>query len=106
MTRQILPYMNETIDGRGAEGLISYANRLTDNWMISAFLLLFYALSIYVFSKSEWKLGGVVAYTSFMFFLLGMIAQIFTTVNQMVIFIFFIGILVGIVMTFIENAKT
>ena len=106
MTRQILPYMNATIDGKGVEGLISYANRLTDNWMISAFLLLFYGLSIYVFSKSEWKLGGVVAYTSFMFFLLGMITQIFTTVNQMVIFIFFIGILVGIVMTFIENAKT
>ena len=106
MTRQILPYMNETLDGVGLEGLISYSNRLTDNWMISAFLLIFYALSIYVFSKSEWKLGGIVAYCSFFFFLLGMIAQIFTTVNQMIIFIFFVGILVGIIMTFIENAKT
>jgi 4-amino-4-deoxy-L-arabinose transferase-like glycosyltransferase len=106
MARESLPYINQTLSGQGIEGLVDYANRLTDNFMISIFLLLFYGLSIYVFSKSEWKLGGLVAFTSFFFFILSMIAQIFTTINQIVIFIFFIGIIVGIVMTFIENAKT
>jgi hypothetical protein len=106
MAREVLPYINSTLSGPGLEGLIDYANRLTDNFMISAFLLLFYGLSLYVFSKSEWKLGGLVAFTSFFYFILSMIAQIFTTVNQMIIFVFFVGILVGIVMTFIENAKT
>ena len=99
--------MNTSEYGVGLEGFINYANmELTNGWMISAFLLSFYALSIYVFSKSEWKLGGVIAFSSFLFFIIGMIAQIFTTVNQMIIFIFFVGILVGIVMSFIENAKT
>lgn len=106
MAREILPYINSSLDGFGVEGLVSYANRLTDNWMISIFLLVFYCLSLYVFSKSEWRLGGIVAFTSFFWFLVGMIAQVFTTVNQLIIFIFFVGILVGIVMTFIEKAKT
>jgi hypothetical protein len=107
MSREPIPYMNTSEYGVGLEGFINYANmELTNGWMISAFLLVFYGLSIYVFSKSEWKLGGIIAFNSFIFFILGMIAQIFTTVNQMIIFIFFVGILVGIVMSFIENAKT
>lgn len=106
MAREILPYINNTLSGYGVEGLIDYSNRLTGGWMISLFLLIFYSLSIFVFSKSEWKLGGIVAFSSFLFFILSIIAQIFTTVHQMVIFIFFVGILVGIVMSFIENAKT
>jgi hypothetical protein len=107
MSRTPIPYMNTSEYGVGLEGFINYANmELTGGWMISAFLLIFYGLSIYVFSKSEWKLGGIVAFSSFLFFIIGMIAQIFTTVNQMVIFIFFVGILVGMVMTFIENART
>lgn len=107
MSRESIPYLNTTLSGEGIEGFLNYVNmELTNGWMISAFLLVFYGLSIYVFSKSEWKLGGIIAFTSFLFFIVGMIAQIFTTVNQMVIFIFFVGILVGIVMSFIENAKT
>jgi len=107
MSRTPIPYMNTTEYGNGLEGLINWANMgLTGGWMISAFLLVFYGLSLYVSSKSEWKLGGIIAFNSFAFFIIGMIAQIFTTVNQMIIFIFFVGILVGIVMTFIENART
>jgi hypothetical protein len=107
MSRTPIPYLNTSEYGQGLEGLINWTNvGLTGGWMISAFLLVFYGLSLYVSSKSEWKLGGIIAMNSFVFFILGMIAQIFTTVNQMVIFIFFVGILVGIVMSFIENAKT
>lgn len=106
MARQILPYFNATTDGQGMEGLINYTNSLTDYWMISVFLLVFYSLTIYIMSKSEWKLGGSVAWVSLVFFILGWIVQTFTQINQMVIFIFFVGIIAGIVMSFIENAKS
>ena len=105
MTRTLLPYYNVSQHGSGIEGAVNYANSLTDNWMISIFLAVFYFLSIYVMSKSEWKLGGTVAWTSLVFFILGWIAQTYTQINQIVIFIFFVGILVGIGMSFVENAK-
>jgi hypothetical protein len=106
MTRSLLPYFNATIDGKGAEGFLSYSNRLTDNWMMAIFLLILYGLSIYVWSKSEWKIGGGVAWISFSFFILSWLVQIFTPINQMIIFIFFVGMIAGIIMSFIENAKT
>ena len=106
MTRATLPYFNQTLDGKGIEGLVSYSNRLTNYWMLPTFMLILYGLAIYVWSKTEWKLGSGVIYISTLFFILSWIPQTFTIMQQMVIFIFFIGIIVGIVMTFIENAKT
>jgi hypothetical protein len=106
MARELLPYFNVTRDGKGLEGLIAYSNTLTGNWFVPIFLIVFYGLSIYVLSKSEWKMGGIVLYTSFLFFILSWIAQTIVAFNQIVIFGFFVGVLVGIVMTYIENAKT
>jgi hypothetical protein len=104
MVREIIGYYNNSF-GEGFEGFLNYTNNLSDNWLVPLFLMVFYGLSIYVLSKSEWKLGGVVFYSSFVFFLLAMIFQTFTTFNQMIIFIFAIGIGAGIVLSFIENAK-
>lgn len=105
MTRTLLPYFNATADGNGMEGFLNFTNRLTDYYMMPIFLVVLYGLAIYVMSKSEWKLGGVVAYVSVFFFIVSWIVQTFTQINQLIIFIFFIGIIVGIVMSFIENAK-
>jgi hypothetical protein len=105
MVRQLIPYLNASADGYGMEGFLNYTNKLTDFAFLPIFMLVFYFLGIYVWSKSEWKLGGGIAFISLIFFMLSWIAQIFTTMNQLVIFIFFIGIIVGIVMSTIENAK-
>ena len=105
MAREMIPYFNASVDGFGMEGLISYASRITDNWMPALFLLVFYALSIYVGSKGKYSMGGIVSFSSLLFFILSWIMQAITPINQIVIFIFFIGIIVGIAMTFIESAK-
>jgi hypothetical protein len=104
MTRELLSYYNASF-GEGMEGFINWANYSVDNWMMPIFLFVFYGLSIFVLTKSEWKLGGCVTFASFLFFILAMIAQTFVTFNQITIFIFVIGIGVGIVLSFIENAK-
>lgn len=106
MARELIPYYNASADGYGMEGLLSFSNRITDYWMLPIFLLVFYALAIHVSMRSGFKTGGSIMYVSFVFFLLGMVAQTFTQFNQLVIFIFFVGMIVGAVMSYIENAKS
>jgi hypothetical protein len=105
MVRQLIPYFNATLDGQGMEGFVHYTNKLTDFTFLPIFMLVFYFLGIYVWSKSEWKLGGGIAFISLIFFMLSWIVQIYTTINQLFIFIFFVGIIVGIVMSTLENSK-
>jgi predicted membrane channel-forming protein YqfA (hemolysin III family) len=71
--------------------------------MIPLFLIAMYGISIYVFSKSEYNLGGGLFFISFVFFIMSIILQIFTTFKQIFIFIFFVGMLVGIVLYFLER---
>ena len=104
MTRELLTFMNASEHGEGMEGLINWVNVSSGNWFIPLFLVVFYILSIYVASKSEYKLGGWVLLLSLAFFILAMILQTVTQFNQMVIFAFGIGIIVGVVMTFVENS--
>jgi len=105
MSRVPLPYYNQSY-GVGLEGFLRYTNEaISGGLMIPLFLLVFYGLSIYLASKSEWKMGGSIAFISLVFFILAMIAQTFTLFNQFVIFIFVLGIVIGIVLSFIENAK-
>jgi len=101
MARELLPYFNESY-GKGAEGVANYANSVVNNLMVPAFLLVAFALSIYVWTKSEYKMGGGIFFISLVFFLMGIIAQTFTAFTQLTIFIFVIGMIWGIVMAFIE----
>ena len=105
MTRDMLPYFNASSDGQGLEGVLNWANNSMNNLMIPIFLFVFYGLSIYILSKSEWKWGGSILFSSFLFFIIAMIAQTFTHFNQIIIFIFAIGMAVGIVVGRIENAR-
>jgi len=104
MTRELLGFYNESY-GFGLEGLTNWANISMDNLLIPLFLMVFYGLTIYIFSRTEWKLSSGILFSSVLFFFIGMIAQTFTQFNQMVIFIFFVGIIMGIVLGFIENAR-
>lgn len=104
MTRDLLSYFNVSEYGQGFEGWFNWTNVSSGNLFIPLFLFVLYGISIHVASKSEYKLGGWVLFLSFVFFLLAMIAQTFTEFNQLVIFVFAIGMVVGVVLTIIENS--
>lgn len=105
MAREQIEFYSASTSGRGFEGFLNWTNSIVDFWMIPAFLLVFYLLTIYVLSKSEYKNGGNILFASILFFILSMIAQTFTQFNQIVIFFFGIMIGVGAVITFIESAR-
>jgi len=104
MTRELLPFLNSSVDGQGMEGLLNFANTSSNNLFVPLFLFVLYGLAIYVASsKSEYKIGGWIMLISFIFSILSWILQTITPFNQIVIFIFAIGILVGIVISLIES---
>ena len=103
MARTLLPTFNDTTYGKGLEGVANYANEISSNFLIPAFLLAMYGISLYVFSKSEYKMSGGLFFISFVFFLLSIIAQTFTAFNQIFVFIFFVGMIIGIVLHFVVD---
>jgi uncharacterized membrane protein YfhO len=105
MTRPLLTYFNSSSDGNAMEGLLNWSNVASDNLLVPLFLFIFYAAMIYVSTKNEYKIGGQILLMSFLFFILAMVAQTFTEFNQIVIFIFAIGMIVGAVLSFVENSN-
>ena len=103
MARTTLPYFNASTYGEGLEGVSNYANTLVNYSFIPAFLLVLYAVSIFVWTKSDQKMGGGIFFISLVFFLMGIIAQTFTMFAQVVIFIFFVGMIGGIVIHFMDS---
>lgn len=103
MARAKLPYFNASVDGQGLEGSVNYANKLVDYLMLPAFLLILYGLALYVWSKGDHKMGGGIFFISLIFFLGGIVAQTFTSFAQITIFIFFVGMIAGIVIHFVES---
>lgn len=101
MAREILPYFNSSY-GKGLEGTVNYANSMVGNFLIPAFLISLYAVALYVWSKSSYRMSGGVFFISFVFFIMSIIFQTVTEFGQIFIFIFFIGIILGIVLYFIE----
>lgn len=86
------PYFNATLYGNGFEGFLNYANTLVEGWFVNVFIFVMFVISTYVMSKSEWKLPGVLSFSFFLCFITTIIFKIFTTVNEMLIFILAIGL--------------
>jgi len=103
MARGILPYYNASEHGQGIEGTANYANILVDYQLIPAFLLVLYVLAIHVWTKSDKKMGAGIFFISLVFFLMAIIAQTFTLFGQVTIFIFFVGMIAGIVIHFVDG---
>jgi hypothetical protein len=98
-----LPYYDASIHGYGLEGFFNYIQILANNWPIPIFLFVMYGLSLYMLiTKTEYRTGGIIAFTSLAFFLLAMIAQTFATFNEAVIFFFAIATLAGAVISRLE----
>ena len=102
MARAKLPYFNVTEHGDGMEGAANYANIIVDNLLVPVFLFCLYGVLLYVWSNSDKRMSTGVMFISLIFFLMAIIAQTFTSFSQLVIFVFFVGILVGIGLRFTE----
>jgi len=103
MARTLLPYFNDSVYGTGLEGVANYTNEISNNFLIPAFLMAMYGISLFVFSKSGYKMGGGIFFISFLFFILSIVAQTFTTFSQLFIFIFFVGMIAGVVVHFVAD---
>ena len=98
---------NMTSYGLGIEGWLNWVNiEVAGGFFIPTFLLTFYIAALYVMSKSEWKLGAGISFISLLFFILGMVTQTYTLFNEFIMFVFAIGLIVGIVISYIENARS
>jgi len=90
------PYYNVTAHGKGIEGFMNYANVLVNGWMATAFIIFIWLSTVYVGSKSEWKLSGVIAFSFFLCLISAMIMRLFTIVNETVIFVCIFGLGISI----------
>jgi hypothetical protein len=89
------PYFNSS-HGLGMEGLLNYANILTGGWFVNAFLAFIWIVMVYVMSKSDWKLPGVLSYAFFVTLLTAIIMKLFMSVSEYVIFILAVGLAISV----------
>ena len=86
------PYYNLSLHGPGMEGFVNYANLLVDGWMSILFICFIWLVVLFVGSKSEWKLSGVMAFDFLICLIAAMIISLFTVVNGVLLFICFFGL--------------
>lgn len=89
--------------GAGIEGFMNWANISVNGWLASGFLAMIWIIFVYVGSKSEWKMSGVVSYASLVVLLSAMVIQLFTIVNEIVIFASIFTLGVGVLWGIIEG---
>jgi hypothetical protein len=80
------PFYNSSY-GLGAEGILNYASVLTDGWLSIAFLSALWVIMVYVMSKSEWKMPGIIAFASFITLFMSWIMKLFMVVSEQFIFV-------------------
>lgn len=91
--------------GNGLEGLGNYVGILTDGWFASVFISAIWMIMVYVLSKSEWEIPGIVAFATFVSMLLSWIFKLFMPVSDMFIFIQAIILAATIVWAIIANKR-
>lgn len=97
------PFYNMSLYGGGFEGVINYANLLVSGWLTNLFLIFIFFASEVTLSKSEWSIPGITAFSFFVCLLSEFILSLFTTVNQIAIFITIIGLAGSIAWGVIEK---
>lgn len=97
------PYYDATTHGFGIEGFMNYANVLVDGWMAVMFITFIWLATVFVGSKSEWKLSGVLSFSFLLCLVSSMILRLFTIVNELVIFVCIFGLGASIFWMVIEG---
>ena len=72
--------------GNGLEGILNYSSVLTDGWFSLMFLSAIFIIILYVMSKSEWKMPGIIAFASFVTMILAWTMKLFMVVSEQFIF--------------------
>lgn len=99
------PYYNASY-GNGMEGIVNYVSQLTDGMLPPVFIGVIGVIMMYVLSKSEWKMPGIVAFTSFTCLLLAFMFKLVTPVNELFIYGLALLLAISIVWSIIsENNK-
>lgn len=89
-------YYNMTKDGKGFEGLLSWANSYVNGWLTTAFIFVVFVVGTYVLSKSEWKMTNVISFMFSICLMLSFMVSLFTTVTPQLIVICIIGLSINI----------
>ena len=88
--------------GQGMEGLANYSNTYAEFLLVPIFLIIIWSIGVYVLNKTDIKVGRNIAFVSAVCFILSLIAKTFTTFNDFFVFLFPIGILIGIIISYLE----
>ncbi len=96
-------YYNPTTDGLGIEGFMNWANLAVDGWFATMFIFFVWLTTVYVGSKSDWKMSGVLAFSFFLSLISAMIIRLFTVVNEIVIFGCIFGLAASVFWAVIER---
>ena len=72
--------------GPAMEGILNYANVITDGWFANLFLIFIFTITTYTLSKSEWKLNSVLTFSFFLVFISAMIMRLFMQVNEIILY--------------------
>lgn len=99
------PYYNDSVWGKGIEGFVDYSNSIVDGWMANLFIIVLYIVIIRLLSKSEWKWGPIISYTSFGVLLIGATIKLMTDVHELILIALALMIGVGVIVSFIENSQ-
>jgi len=97
------PYYNLSEHGPGMEGFVNYANVLVNGWLSILFILFIWLATIYVGSKSEWKMSGVMSFAFLLCLISSAILSLFTVVNEILVFIIIFGLGASIFWMVIER---
>jgi len=99
-----VPYYNLSY-GEGLEGIMNYANTLTDSWLANLFIMFIFLITIFVLGKSEWKMSSVMTYAFFLTLISSILMSVFMKVNGYIIFISVIGLGISVLTGIISKNK-
>lgn len=91
--------------GTGLEGLGNYVGVLTNGFFATTFITSIWIVMVYVLSKSEWDIPGVVAFATFVSMLLSWLFKLFMPVSDMFIFIQAVILGCSVVWAIIANKR-
>ncbi len=89
--------------GPGLEGFLNWANLAVDGWFVIFFLFFIWLGMVYVGSKSEWRLSGVMALSFFTCLISTSIFKLFTTVNPIALYVCIFGLAATVFWMVIEK---
>ena len=93
-----IPFYNSSY-GAGFEGVVNYANSITNYWMVPAYLMFIFLALVLVLSRREdrqYPMAAIIGYAFLAVGLAGMIFKLMTYVSEYFIYIAIVGVAVAV----------